>query len=214
MGRIIGDTNCGNRFCFTMNKHYVIAGLAAVWVLVGQISVISGAWAEGEGSPSDLSDHAPQILRGKNILLTVNCNDCHTAGYARSGGKVPEEKWLLGDDRNGFSTPQGVIHAPNLRAVVAKLSESQWIQLARNMNKRPPMPQHTLRAMSDGDLKALYWFIKSLGPVGQSPPSLRHEVHALGLAHVRSTAPSRWFNQRPAKSANGIKCGCGRRIGH
>ena len=111
-----------------------------------------------------LSAHAREILRGRNIVLTVNCNGCHTAGYAQSGGKVPEDKWLLGDSKHGFSTPNGVIYAPNLRARIAKLTEFQWIQFARHLNRRPPMPKHVLRNMSDADLKALYWFIESLGP--------------------------------------------------
>lgn len=119
--------------------------------------------ADKGASPSGLSAHSREILRGRNIVLTVNCNDCHTAGYVQSGGNVPEDKWLLGDSRHGFPTPDGVIYAPNLRARIAKLTEFQWIQFVRHMKKRPPMPQHTLKNMSDSDLKALYWFIESLG---------------------------------------------------
>ena len=152
-----------------MNRRSTPSGLVLVLMLVGLLSFVKDAGAQGGNASSVLSAHSREILRGRNIVLTVNCNDCHTAGYAQGSGKVPENMWLLGDDRNGFSTPRGVIYAPNLRAVVAKLTESQWAQLARNLKKRPPMPQHTLSAMSEGDLKALYWFIKSLGPTGAKP---------------------------------------------
>lgn len=96
------------------------------------------------------------------------CNECHTAGYARSDGNVPESRWLTGGDPRGLRGPWGVSHPPNLRAVVARLDERQWIRLARSLKKRPPMPQHNLHDMSDDQLKAVYWFIKSLGPGGQA----------------------------------------------
>ena len=144
--------------------------LAAVLALSALLSSVNAAATQGEDSASGgVPDHAREILRGRNIVLTVNCNDCHTAGYAQSGGNVPESKWLLGDRQHGFSTPQGMIYAPNLRAVIAKLTDTQWVEMARHLKKRPPMPQHTLRAMSEADLKSLYWFIRSLGPGAEKP---------------------------------------------
>jgi mono/diheme cytochrome c family protein len=141
--------------------------LPLLLMVVGLLGAVADAGAQGGTVSDDVSAHSAEILRGRNIVLTVNCNDCHTPGYATSGGNVPEDKWLLGDPRHGFSTPQGVIYAPNLRAVMAKLTESQWVEKARHLKKRPPMPQHTLRSMSESDLKALYWFIRSLGPGGR-----------------------------------------------
>ena len=153
-----------------MSRRIASALLAVVLVLSGLLSSVQGAGTEGENTVSGgVPDHAREILRGRNIVLTVNCNDCHTAGYAQSGGKVPESKWLLGDRQHGFSTPQGIIYAPNLRAVMGKLTDTQWVEMARHLQKRPPMPQHTLRAMSEGDLKAIYWFIRSLGPGAEIP---------------------------------------------
>lgn len=145
-----------------MSGPSMIAGMAKILALASLLS-FAGLAKASEGSVSaDLSAHARDIVRGRNIVLTVNCNDCHTAGYARTGGHVSDKKWLLGDAKSGFSTPSGVVYAPNLRAFVSRLSESQWIEAARKLNKRPPMPQHMLRGMSDADLKALYWFIRSL----------------------------------------------------
>ena len=40
---------------------------------------------------------AASVARGRYIARIAGCNDCHTAGYAPSGGKVPEKDWLMGD---------------------------------------------------------------------------------------------------------------------
>ena len=37
------------------------------------------------------------IARGRYIAQIAGCNDCHTAKYLLSNGKVPEKDWLMGD---------------------------------------------------------------------------------------------------------------------
>jgi mono/diheme cytochrome c family protein len=37
------------------------------------------------------------IERGRYMVLTGHCNNCHTAGYAATSGKIPESKWLMGN---------------------------------------------------------------------------------------------------------------------
>jgi hypothetical protein len=39
------------------------------------------------------------------------------------------------------------------------------------MKARPPMPWFTFEAMSDRDLRAIYQFVKTLGPVGEPAPA-------------------------------------------
>ena len=51
------------------------------------------------------------------------------------------------------------------------MSERQWLDHARTMQPRPPMPWFNVRAMSDGDLKAIYAFVKALGPAGSPAPA-------------------------------------------
>jgi mono/diheme cytochrome c family protein len=48
----------------------------------------------------------PQVNRGRYVVQIGGCNDCHTAGYAPSGGKVPEAQWLMGDAL-GWNGPWG-----------------------------------------------------------------------------------------------------------
>lgn len=117
--------------------------------------------------PSD--DDAP-IERGRYLVKIGGCNDCHTAEYAPLGGQVPEERWLTGD-RLGWRGPWGTTYPNNLRRYMAALSEAEWVSTARVLKTRPPMPWFALNAMSEDDLRALYRFIRTLGPVGDPAPS-------------------------------------------
>src|SRR3982751_5765664 len=60
----------------------------------------------------------PKMLtRGKYLVQTSGCNDCHTAGYAQSGGNVPESEWLKGD-MVGWRGAWGTTYPSNLRLVI------------------------------------------------------------------------------------------------
>ncbi|WP_205747230.1 hypothetical protein [Desulfopila sp. IMCC35006] len=109
-------------------------------------------------------------LKGKYLIEITGCNDCHTSGYAQSGGLVPEAKWLLGDEL-GFRGPWGTTYPNNLRTYVSEISEGDWVDLARTLKARPPMPWWALNAMTDGDLLALYKYIKSLALVASTVPA-------------------------------------------
>jgi mono/diheme cytochrome c family protein len=115
------------------------------------------------------SDDA-QIKRGRYLVMIGGCNDCHTTGYAPSGGKVPEEQWLRGDAL-GWNGPWGTTYATNLRLYLQDMTEEQWVKKAKSLNARPPMPWFNVRAMSAGDLRAMYRYIKTLGPAGKPAPA-------------------------------------------
>jgi hypothetical protein len=51
------------------------------------------------------------------------------------------------------------------------LSEAQWVRIARSAEFRPPMPWFVLRAMKERDLRAMYRFIRHLGPAGDTVPA-------------------------------------------
>lgn len=55
-----------------------------------------------------------EVERGRYLAKVTGCNDCHTAGYARAGGKVPESQWLMGDSL-GWRGPWGTTYPANLR---------------------------------------------------------------------------------------------------
>ncbi|MBN8887807.1 MAG: c-type cytochrome [Rudaea sp.] len=111
-----------------------------------------------------------QVQRGRYLVRVTGCNDCHTPGYAQSGGQTDEKLWLTGDAL-GWKGPWGTTYATNLRLFLDKLSEPQWLAHARTMQPRQPMPWYSMRAMSDEDLRAIYAFVKTLGPAGVAAPA-------------------------------------------
>ena len=106
--------------------------------------------------------------RGKYLVQIAGCNDCHTPGYTASAGRVAETLWLTGDQL-GWRGPWGTTYASNLRLLVKDISANQFVKLARG-ELRPPMPWYNLRAMTDRDVKAIYAYLKHLGPAGQPAP--------------------------------------------
>lgn len=113
-----------------------------------------------------------QIARGRYLAMIAGCNDCHTAGYLMAPDSIPESDWLKGNPL-GWSGPWGTTYPSNLRLVLPQLSEGQWLAVARSANFRPPMPNQTLRHMTDEDLLAIYHLVKYLGPAGEpAPPAL------------------------------------------
>lgn len=109
------------------------------------------------------------IERGRYLVSTSGCNDCHTPGYMQTDGQVPEPAWLTGN-QIGFQGPWGTSYPANLRLRVQELTEAQWIERARKP-MRPPMPWFNLRAMTDDDLRALYRYIRAAGPAGEPAPA-------------------------------------------
>jgi mono/diheme cytochrome c family protein len=126
--------------------------------------------------------------RGKYLSVIAGCNDCHTPGYAESGGKVPEQQWLIGTAL-GWSGPWGTTYAVNLRLYFQNMTAEEWIKAARNMQARPPMPSYAFRIMSEGDLRALYSFAASLGPTGKPAPRYAPPGQTVSTPVVRFPAP-------------------------
>lgn len=112
---------------------------------------------------------ADDIRHGRYLIQISGCNDCHTPGFMQTDGKVAEAGWLTGDAM-GWQGPWGTTYASNLRLLVHAMDESAWLARAR-LPMRPPMPAPSLRAMRDDDLKAIYRYIKSLGPRGVAAPA-------------------------------------------
>jgi mono/diheme cytochrome c family protein len=110
-----------------------------------------------------------QIERGRYLAIVGGCNDCHTAHYMERDGKVPESEWLTGSAM-GFQGPWGTTYPANLRVLVQQMSEAQWLARARSQ-MRPPMPWFNLAKMTDGDLRALYRYLRSLEPKGEAAPA-------------------------------------------
>ncbi|HEX4885907.1 MAG TPA: cytochrome c [Casimicrobiaceae bacterium] len=109
------------------------------------------------------------VERGRYIARTAGCNDCHTPHYPEKAGDVPEREWLTGVPV-GFQGPWGTTYPANLRLMLDGMTEAQWIARARQP-MRPPMPWFALRDMTDDDLRAIYAYVRSLGPAGAPAPA-------------------------------------------
>ncbi|HKE93168.1 MAG TPA: c-type cytochrome [Povalibacter sp.] len=112
---------------------------------------------------------APAVERGRYLVKTAGCNDCHTPGYAFTSGGVDEKLWLTGDSV-GWQGPWGTTYPINLRLFMQSVTAEQWVAIARRP-ARPPMPWFALRDMTDADLLAIYHYVRSLGPTGEHAPS-------------------------------------------
>lgn len=82
---------------------------------------------------------------GRYLIRIAGCNDCHTA-------------W-------------GTTYGTNLRLLVADLTETEWIEMSKDLESRPPMPWFNLNAMKASDLRSIYQFVRFLGPGGKSAPN-------------------------------------------
>jgi mono/diheme cytochrome c family protein len=118
--------------------------------------------------PAALSD-ADLLARGDYLVRIAGCNDCHTPAYGERAGNVPKEEWLVGSPV-GFSGPWGTTYAANLRLKAAEMEEAGWLKYTGELHTRPLMPDFALRAMTEDDRRALYRFIRSLGPGGGKAP--------------------------------------------
>jgi len=142
-----------------MNKHVSVVATVAI------LSLLPSAVVAQQKADKKLSTDA---AHGKYLVQIGGCNDCHTPGYATSGGKVEEALWLTGDEL-GWHGPWGTTYASNLRLLVQSMTADQFMTQARSQ-LRPPMPWYNLRAMSDRDVKAIYAYLEHLGPAGQPAP--------------------------------------------
>ena len=121
------------------------------------------------GQQNDAKTLPADVQRGRYLVQIAGCNDCHTPGYTVLNGKVEEKLWLTGD-KLGFRGPWGTTYPANLRLTVQNFTEGAWVGRARS-ELRPPMPWFNLREMTDRDLRAVYRYLKHMGPAGEAAPA-------------------------------------------
>ena len=140
-----------------------LLGVAACTAPASNETAAAAAPASAMASDADL------LARGEYLVRIAGCNDCHTPAYAEHGGEVPKEAWLVGSPL-GFNGPWGTTYAANLRMKAAEMDEAGWLKYTAELRTRPIMPDFAVRAMHEDDRRALYRFIRSLGPGGGKAP--------------------------------------------
>jgi mono/diheme cytochrome c family protein len=159
----------------------VTVSAACLWVVMAQRAMADHKLSSGESDAS-------QIERGRYLVKISGCNDCHTAGYAAAGGKIPESQWLLGDTL-GWHGPWGTTYPSNLRLFMNSVTEDQWVEFSESFQSNPPMPWWLLHDMNRQDRKALYAYVRWLGPAGERAPSFVPPEKAPVGAVVQFPAP-------------------------
>ena len=122
------------------------------------------------GISTSIPANSSESSKGKYLIEIGGCNDCHTSGYAPSGGTTPEAEWLLGDGL-GFRGAWRTTYSVNIREYIGEISESEWVTKAKALKTRPPMPWWVLNAMTESDLRAIYKYVNGLGVIEKDVPS-------------------------------------------
>lgn len=143
------------------------AAVALLTAATAALHVEAGGTAKPAAAPAA---DVKSIERGRYLARIAGCNDCHTPGYAQTGGKVDEKLWLTGDSL-GWQGAWGTTYPSNLRLVLAKMSEQEWVRVAKSAQYRPPMPWFALHDMAEADLRAIYRYVRHLGPAGEPAPA-------------------------------------------
>ena len=135
--------------------------------------VLAYGCAEPDKSLSDIESLRQQMTdveRGRYVVEIMGCNDCHTPGYLVRRSNLPAEDWLVGSTL-GFHGYFGTTYPTNLRLAVWNMSEEDWLILAKNMREGSAMADVMLPETADQDLRAIYRFIRYLGPKGTPAPT-------------------------------------------
>lgn len=130
--------------------------------------------ATGTDTPDSAAPHvvaADPVAAGRYLVTVGQCNDCHTADFMEHGASIPEADWLTGSPV-GFRGPWGTTYASNLRLLVQALPEDAFVEMVRTRKDRPPMPWVNVNAISEPDVRAIYRYIRSLGPKGDAMPAV------------------------------------------
>jgi len=154
--------------------HGFLAGLVLLALVGCQPGGASSNPGDAVGSAAtDAPPHlmaSSDIEAGRYLVIIGGCNDCHTENYLQTEGDVPEEAWLAGSQL-GWRGPWGTTYPPNLRLRVQEWTEDDFVQTLHERKTLPPMPWMNVNQMSEQDARAVYRYIRSLGPTGQHSPA-------------------------------------------
>jgi hypothetical protein len=165
-----------------MTRSFRSAGrLSAVLLLAGAAACQSGATSAGATSAATSAmpaTNGPAVQAesmekaGEYLTIVGGCNDCHTENWSASEGKVEPADRMAGM-KVGFRGSWGTVYGKNLRTIVQRMSEDRWVKVlstADSGDGRPPMPWWNTAKMNERDLRAMYRYVKGLGPKTNGVP--------------------------------------------
>ena len=132
---------------------------------------VAATAADVPAGSSAKAAQAKQIARGRYLVAIMGCNDCHTQDFhARGDFKIPEGERLMGS-KVGWRGPWGTTYPANLRLYFQSIPQSSWLAVAREVQRRPPMHNFSLNALTVDDKRAVYQYLRHLGPAGAEAPA-------------------------------------------
>lgn len=164
------------------------------WVALAIVAgMLSLAWALVLPSSGTAANARDDLQLGRTLVAYGACNDCHSPGWRESDGKLPTAAWMTGSTI-GFRGPWGTVYPTNVRLEFQRIDESQWLDMVRLRGGHPPMLWHDLRVLNQSQLRAIYRFVRGLGPAGvpapiSVPPDLDPKTPYYDVAPQRPKAP-------------------------
>lgn len=149
--------------------------LAAPVVLALSTLLLQSCGAESQSETAASAQEQPHVAAanpveaGRYFVTVAGCNDCHTKGYLQKQGDVPEQDWLTGNPV-GWRGPWGTTYASNLRLYADTISADRWVEVLHTRTAMPPMPWMNVNEISEQDARAIYAYLKQLGPKGKPMP--------------------------------------------
>ena len=136
-------------------------------LLVVMLAILSGCIEPSKTSSVIEAERQESLVveHGRHVIKTLGCNDCHTQDYMIKRSNIQEEDWFVGSTL-GFRGPYGTAYPTNLRLLLNNMTEDEWLVSAKQMRKESPMAWVMLPTTLDQDLRAIYKFVKHLGPKG------------------------------------------------
>jgi len=149
--------------------------LAAPVLLSLSVFFLQSCGTESQSDPPNSAQKRPHVMdvssvaAGRYLSVVAGCNDCHTAGYLQKNGDVPEDEWLAGNPV-GWRGPWGTTYASNLRRYADTISADAFVKVLHTRTALPPMPWMNVNEISEQDARAIYAYLKHLGPKGEATP--------------------------------------------
>jgi mono/diheme cytochrome c family protein len=164
-----------------MRSNSMLRPLTLLLLVIGAGACQTSASAGGAASASNAAmppSDGPSVQAtsmeqaGEYLTIVGSCNDCHTQGWVESKGTIPPADRFAGLNV-GFRGPWGTSYGKNLRTVVQRQSEDHWVKVLTTADEgdgKLPMPWWNTAKMNERDLRAMYRYIKSLGPNPRGVP--------------------------------------------
>jgi hypothetical protein len=181
----------------------LVAALAAVTSTLAEAAEPAGPGAQA--APASSGRLTPQQARGKYLMSTSGCMDCHTPWKLGDKGPepdlsrlysghperllmppapaLPEGPWNMtaSATNTAWAGPWGVSFTANLTPDVetglGRWTETDFIRtirtgrhMGRGREVLPPMPVMVYNNYTDGDLKAIFAYLRTIPPIRNQVP--------------------------------------------